>query len=334
MKAAIVLSMVHASIARQAGEINAVLNTIEPGPAHMEIWLFYRGTPPEVFPDINGSVSAVRLIALAGHPLPESYLHLLEQLTDQNPMDLLIFAGDGLGKELASRMAFRLNGSSCLQVEDCRPVSGTIEVIKPVYGNNLSATFVLHRPPFCLSLAKQPCRPAELIPFARHKKEILTLDQLQCQWSDHISTTPDQSDPGLGNAEVVLVVGQGAENKKTVDRLKDSAVKIGAAFGATRPVVMNAWTDMERLIGASGLILSPKLCIAAGVSGSAVFSAGIKASEFIVAINTDKTAPVFQIAHVGIIGEMKPVLLELEKIILAERAKKQPAGNKGPGIEG
>lgn len=334
MKAAIILPLTHESMAQQASEINTVLKPIKTAFRCLEVWLFYRGTPPEFFPEFDHSISAVKLITLTDQALPESYLQLLEHLTDRYPMDLLLFAGDSLGRELATRLSFRIKGSSSLQVQSCHPASGSIEVIKPVYGNNLRATFLLTHPPFCISTAKQPCRPAKLIPLSHHRKKIIALNQPQCPWVEDRSSTPDSSDTGLGDADRVLVVGQGAGNKETVSRLQDAATAMDIAFGATRPVVMNAWADMARLIGASGLILSPKLCIAAGVSGSAVFSIGIKASEFIVAINTDKTAPVFQIAHVGIIGEMKPILLELENIILTERAKKQSAENKGPGVEG
>jgi len=99
-------------------------------------------------------------------------------------------------------------------------------------------------------------------------------------------------------------------------------------------VVMNAWIDMNRLIGASGLIISPKICLAVGVSGTGVFSAGIKNSGFIVAINIDGKAPIFQIADVGIVGDLKTVLLELEKVITARETKKGhhqlPGSGKGP----
>jgi len=85
---------------------------------------------------------------------------------------------------------------------------------------------------------------------------------------------------------------------------------------------MNAWTDMNRLIGTSGLIISPKLCIVAGVSGTGVFSVGIKSSEVIVAINTDSKAPIFQMADVGIVGDLLAILSELEKVITADKAQK------------
>ena len=82
---------------------------------------------------------------------------------------------------------------------------------------------------------------------------------------------------------------------------------------------MNAWAPMERLIGVSGLMLSPKLCIAAGVSGSAAFSAGIKNSGLIVALNTDPEAPIFRLAQVGVVEDLHVFLAELQKVLEAEK---------------
>ncbi len=338
MKVAIVLSMDSPSVKQQAGEINDMLKHMAPGPTCVELWMFYTDTQPDFFPEfspkIGLSLSDITLIALKQGYLPESYLQVLSDLTDKNPadknpvdqapVDVIIFPSDGLGKELATRLAYRTKGSSCLQVQNYCLVSGRIEVTKPVYGNNLQATFILENPPYCLSAAKRPCAPVKMIPIKGHGHDakILSLNQAQGDWVKEILKIPDQSDTGLADADLLLIVGQGAKNKDTVDILQGIATSIGAALGASRPVVMNAWTDMDRLIGTSGLLLSPKLCITAGVSGTAVFTAGIKASEFIVAINTDSKAPIFQIAHVGIVGELQPILLELEKVILDEKDKK------------
>jgi electron transfer flavoprotein alpha subunit len=265
--------------------------------------------------------------------LPESYLQLLLDLMRQYPVDLLVFASDGLGAELATRLAYRLNGNSCLQVEDCKLASGKLEVIKPVYGNHLSARFILGHPPYCLSVAKQPCLPARMTPSELPKIEKITLNQPRTDCQKEILTIPDRSATGLTGADLVIVVGQGANSKETVDVLQDIANSMGAELGASRPVVMNAWTDMNRLIGTSGSIISPKLCIAAGVSGTGVFSVGIKSSEFIVAINTDSKAPIFQMADVGIVGDLLAILSELEKVITAEKAQKGLHNACGSGIE-
>ncbi len=322
MKAALVMSFDLTSLQQQAHEINAIVNTIGIKFSSVELWMFYKDRQPELFPEIFCPLSAIKLIRVEHAHLPESYLQLLVNLMDQNPMDLLMFTSDGLGEELATRLAYRLNGSSCLKVEGCRLTSDRLEVIKPVYGNNLTARFVLESIPYCLSVAKQPGQPVKMIPCNQLKIKTITVSQIKPLWVKESLTILDPPKTGLSDADIVLVAGQGAENKETVDVLQAIADTLGAQLGASRPVVMNAWIDMNRLIGASGLIISPKLCIAAGVSGTGVFSVGIKNSGFIVAINIDSKARIFQIADVGIVGDLKAVLLELEKMILAVKDKK------------
>lgn len=333
MKTALVLNAESPSLPQQASEINVLLKNITPVLSDIELWLFYQDRQPDFIPEMDCSLSVIKVIAVENRYLPEYYLQLLEQLSSQNPVDILLFPSDGLGAELATRLAYRLCGSSSLQVEDCRLASGKLEIAKPFYGNNLRARFVLKYSPYCLSVAKHPSRPAIMIPCDSRKMKTITLDQPHCDWISEVMTIPDQSETGLAEADLVLVVGQGVKNKKTVDVLQSLAEKIGAELGASRPVVMNAWTDMNRLIGASGLIVSPKLCIAAGISGTGVFSVGIKNSEFIVAINTDSDAPIFQIANVGIVGDLQMVLAELAKLIIAEKAKKEFHTTDESGIE-
>jgi len=334
MKTALVLYADSICLQQQAHEIKLMLNTIETKFSSIELWLFYQEPKPEVFPKINSSLSAIKLIRLEHANSPESCLQLLECLMTRYPMELLLFASDGLGEELATRLAYRLNGSSCLQVEECNLKSGKIEVIKPVYGNNLTARFVLESFPCCLSVAKQPSCPIKMIPYEFVKIKECIFNQTQPICVKETRTICDESGTGLADTDLVLVAGQGANNKETMDILQGIANTIGAELGASRPVVMNAWIDMNRLIGASGLIISPKICIAVGVSGTGVFSAGIKNSGFIVAINIDGKAPIFQIADVGIVGDLKTVLLELEKVITARETKKGqhqlPGSGKGP----
>jgi len=332
MKTAIVLNAEDCSLPQHAFEINAILKNLTAMMSSIELWLFYTDRQPEFIPEMDCSLSGVKAIALENNYLPEYYLHSLEQLTALNPMDLLLFSSTGLGGELATRLAYRLGGSSCLQIEDCGMASGKLEIVKPFYGNNLRARFVLEYPPYCLSVAKHSFRPAMMIPCDSRKMETITIDQPHCDWITKVVTIPYQQDTGLAEADLVLVVGQGVKNKKTVDVLQSMAEKIGAELGASHPVVMNAWIDMNRLIGASGLIVSPKLCIAAGVSGTGVFSVGIKSSEFIVAINTDGNAPIFQIAHAGIVGDLRVILAELEKLIIAEKTEKGSHAMQESGI--
>lgn len=322
MKTAIVLSADAVSLEQHAHEINAVLEKSATGLTCLELWIFYQDREPDLFPEFGRQVTAIKLIPVEHPHLPESYLNLLEQLMVHDPMDLLMFSSDGLGAELATRTACRLNGTSCLKVDSYRVTSGQLEVVKPVYGNNLEARFGLAAAPYCLSAARKACQPMEMAPCEALPKQTIRLQALQPLWVKAHHTIADPPKTGLLDADLVLVVGQGAGNRETVDLLQGIASSLGAEMGASRPVVMNAWTDFNRLVGVSGWIISPRICIAAGVSGTAVFNMGIQNSEFIVAVNQDGSAPIFQIADVGIVGDLKAILLELEKHILLEKGKK------------
>lgn len=320
MKAALVLFADSPLLQQQSHEIKTVLKHTAAGFNRLELWMFYQDCPPELLPEISG-VSAVKQIRVEHAHLPELYLQLLARLMNQDPVDLLFFPSDGLGAELATRLAYRLNGSSCLKIEACHLKQTRVEVTKPVYGNHLLGRFGLASAPYCLSVAKKACGTVRMIPYEGVKQETITLNPVQPHWIKEQCVLLDPPKTGLADADLVLVVGQGAGNRQTVDLLQGIANTIGAQMGASRPVVMNAWMDYHRLIGASGLIISPKICIAAGVSGTGVFSVGIKNSQFIVAINHDGKAPIFQISDVGIVGDLTTILLELEKVILDERDK-------------
>lgn len=319
MRAAIVLTSDTAALAQQAGEIDAVLKNLHAALSGAELWLLGADERPAPLPRMSCSFAAVKRFAVGSRPVPESYLAVLEPLCRDDPIDLLLFDGDGLGAELATRLAYRLNGSACLQVTTCSVTAGRPEVTKPAYGNHLTARMVLERAPYCLSVAKQPSRPVQLLPAPPGGAECIASEQPAPSWIKTFDILPDPPRSGLRNADLVLVMGHGVKNQATADALQRIAASIGAALGASRPVVMNAWTDMERLIGASGLILAPKVCIVAGVSGTGVFQVGIRNSEFIAAINTDRQAPIFESADVGIVGDLLEVLSELEKVIQAAK---------------
>ncbi len=343
MKATVVLyageparSAADPSLLVRAGEINRFLADIGPDISDLELWLFYRGAPPNTIPDIMPGITAgparILLLPVDLPHLPESFLASLQAMYRRKPVDLMVFGSDGLGRELATRMAYRLGGASCTQVETCEFRSSRLQVSKPAYTHTLTADFELGSKPWCLSVAKTADNPARTIKIDRtilesldqdtespyRGEEPMDPDPIGTTWSTDVVITPEVSESGLSHAERVLAVGQGVNSRENMEILENIADTLGAHLGASRPVVMNAWAGMDRLIGVSGLILSPRLCIAAGVSGAGAFTAGIQNSGFIAAINTDGSAPVFKLAHAGIVDDMFAVLPALQKLI-AER---------------
>jgi len=108
------------------------------------------------------------------------------------------------------------------------------------------------------------------------------------------------------------------QSKANIEKIQWIATQIGAVFGVSRPVTMRAWADMAHLIGVSGTCIAPEICIAAGVSGSAAFYAGIEKSKTIIAINTDQHAPIMKLADVTIADDATTILEALLTIMSAK----------------
>jgi electron transfer flavoprotein alpha subunit len=204
---------------------------------------------------------------------------------------------------------------------DCR--ADRLIAKKKTYADHVLATFRLIRQPYCISPAKGivdrlPIAHKDNLQITEHdltglKKQALVKD---FQW------IPAEQARDLETAKLLIVGGRGLETRENVKRLKDMADILGAEFGISRPVALNAWGPMHWLIGVSGAVVRPEICIAAGVSGAAAFYAGIEKSKFIIAINCDPQARIVKAADVAVIDDYKAVMDELLKIFKTGVQKK------------
>ena len=120
---------------------------------------------------------------------------------------------------------------------------------------------------------------------------------------------------GIEEAEVLVVAGRGIKKQEDLAMLQELADLLNGRLASTRSLVEAGWTDPKQQIGLSGRTVKPKLIITCGVSGAIQFVAGMNGSEHIVAINTDEKAPIFKVAHVGIVGDLYKIVPQLiEKI--------------------
>lgn len=314
MKTAIVLGT--DSLPGPAAEIDALMAPLAGQMDDIRLWLLASDPGLDVFPKFSFSLSKIQVIPVAGPCLPEVLLERLTQMASQDPRDLFFFPGTGMGPGLATRLAFRLGGSAGIQVKTLDlDGSKRVTLTKPAYGGNMEAVIKLASGPFCLAPEKGAFCPLPMekpaCPVQVHPPQ----PWWNPSWAREILRIPDEPRQGLETAERILVVGNGIGSRESMNTLERIASTLGAGLGASRPVVMNGWAPMDRLVGASGAVLSPRVCIAAGVSGTRVFYKGIEKSRLIVAVNTDPHAPIFERADIGIVDDLHKILPELERLI-------------------
>ncbi|MCF7888989.1 MAG: electron transfer flavoprotein subunit alpha/FixB family protein, partial [Victivallales bacterium] len=126
---------------------------------------------------------------------------------------------------------------------------------------------------------------------------------------------PDEEKSCVTKSQIVVAVGRGIKKPDNLPLIYKFAEKINAAVGATREVVDRGWMDYSHQIGLSGKTITPKLYIGIGISGAIQHLAGMQTAKNIIAVNSDPNANIFNIANVGIIGDLFEVLPTLTKEI-------------------
>lgn len=232
----------------------------------------------------------------------EALLPALELAFRSEQPDVVLFPSSTAGDELATRLAWRLQGSSICQVLGWNNETQT--ATKAVYGNALTATLRPEHRPICLSLAANLSRLNAVFPADTPVTKIVPVAIPGGLPAPEILT---KSAHPLQSARLVLATGQGAAGA-VFDQL---AAALHAEPAYTRQRVMAGGCDEQRMLGISGQSVAPEVCLIAGASGASAFMAGVTQSRLIVAINRDPDAAVFAAADVGIVGDAEEVLRAL-----------------------
>src|SRR5437588_7427618 len=108
----------------------------------------------------------------------------------------------------------------------------------------------------------------------------------------------------LSKADVIVAIGRGIKSQENIALAQKLADALGGEIAASRPICDAGWLPIERQIGSSGQTVSPKLYVALGISGAIQHLVGMKGSRSIIAINKDAEAPIFEIADIGVVGNL------------------------------
>jgi len=229
---------------------------------------------------------------------------------DVKPSAVLIGATN-IGRALAPHIAARCRTGLTADCTALKMKENTDLVqIRPAFGGNIMAQIVTpdHRPQFCTVRYKVFSEPKrQAVPSG----EIVRLGLGEALLRDPVTilnTEPKPHQTDLSEAQVVVAVGRGLKSPGDIEMAKEFADLIGAQLACTRPMVEAGWFDPRRQIGLSGRTVNAKLIITLGISGSVQFAAGMRASQCIIAVNTDPNAAIFNIAHYGVVGDLYQIL--------------------------
>ncbi|MDD2414358.1 MAG: electron transfer flavoprotein subunit alpha/FixB family protein, partial [Eubacteriaceae bacterium] len=242
------------------------------------------------------------------------------------PSSILVGATNA-GRSLAPRVAARFHTGLTADCTVLNMKENTDLVqIRPAFGGNIMAQIVTqnNRPQFCTVRYKIFSAPERA---EKATGEVVSMKMDDDKKYNSLIQIKEiiKKEKGIdiSEADVIVAVGRGLKSENDLPMVQEFADAIGAEMACTRPNVENGWFDPRRQIGLSGRTVKPKIIITFGVSGSVQFAAGMRNSDYIVSVNNDPEASIFNIAHCGIVGDLYEIIPELMEMI-----KKNPKGNE------
>ena len=217
------------------------------------------------------------------------------------------------GKDVAPRVAALLGVA---QVSDVMSVEGSHTFKRPIYAGNAIITVEAESAHTIVATIRTASWPAAASGANSAPIEALSLDVTLPSHTRFVELKQGKSDrPDLQSANKVVSGGRGVGSKENFEIIYKLADKIGAAVGASRAAVDAGYVPNELQVGQTGKIIAPELYMAIGISGAIQHLTGIKDAGTIVAINKDAEAPIFEVADIGLVGDLFKLIPELEQAI-------------------
>lgn len=250
----------------------------------------------------------------------EPYTAVFEEFVNKYKPTAILVGATTVGRSLAPRLAarFRTGLTADCTVLDMKENTDLIQ-IRPAFGGNIMAQINTpnSRPQLATVRYKVMSAP-ERSKEASGKVASCSIEKEKLASNiEVLKVIPKVKERGISDAEIIVAAGRGVKSEKDLEMIKELADLLGAEIATTRPLIEAGWIDAKRQVGLSGRTVRPRLIITCGVSGAVQFTAGMNNSEYIFAINKDEKAPIFKVAHYGIVGDIYEIVPKL-----IERIKK------------
>lgn len=244
---------------------------------------------------------------------PFIYQNILLRVLKEREAGLVLFGHTGVGMDIAGFLALRLNLPMVAFCRNIKVEDNNLITTSLICGGKIFADVkIKDNKGVCLILPGS--YPAEKGRTEGTKEvEELSFPEIEEKIQFEKFIVPEVEDIDITKEELLITVGRGIQNQENMKVAEELANLLGGALAASRPVVDQGWLPLTRTVGRSGKVVKPKLYFTLGISGAPEHVEGMKDASLIIAINTDPNAPIFQIAHYGVIGdifEIVPALVE------------------------
>lgn len=234
---------------------------------------------------------------------------------------ILLASHDHFGMDLTPGLAVKMNWAYVPDVVGIEGARGScLDLIRQEFGGQVSVRIDCD----ISSGAVLTIRPGAFSPVAAADaggvvvEQPVAADSLTARRRYLRTIAAERGEVDITRQEILVSVGRGIQDEENIAIAQELADALGAAVSCSRPVVDSKWLDKSRQVGSSGQTVKPKVYLACGISGSSQHVAGIRGNPFIVAVNKNPRAPIFQVANVGIVDDILEFLPALTARIRQE----------------
>ena len=257
----------------------------------------------------------------------EPYTHALTEVLNAKKPDIVLFGATAIGRDLAPKVSARVHTgltADCTRLS-VNPETKNLEMTRPAFGGNIMATILCpeHRPQMATvrpGVMKQTFIDSAREPIIEQFAVAGLSEKINVEVVEIIKKTAQKID--IQDARVLVSGGRGMGGAENYKILEDLAGVLGGTISSSRAGVDSGWMEKDRQVGQTGKTVRPNLYIACGISGAIQHLAGMEESDVIVAINKDPSAPIFEVADYGVVGDLFkviPILTEELKKLAAEK---------------
>ncbi|MGD9977471.1 MAG: electron transfer flavoprotein subunit alpha/FixB family protein [Bacteroidales bacterium] len=238
----------------------------------------------------------------------QAYTSVIASVAKKIDAKVIVISNNNTGKSIAPRLSVKLKAALGAGVSQLPLNVNPFTVYKRTYSGGAFADVILKTDIKIITLAQNSFELIKTANNATVEKMDITVDAPKTQ----VKEVQKQSGKLLlTDAEIVVSGGRGMKSPDNWAPIVELADLLGGATACSRPVSDEGWRPHDEHTGQTGKIIAPNLYIAIGISGATQHIAGVSSSKFIVAINSDKSAPIFEVAQYGIVGDAQKILPQL-----------------------